>query len=181
MSLAAQSLKAAPMRGLTAGSKLSTPILMCKACTADLAQINLIVARALNSWNLSPRVQRLALPSLLYDEVDLQHMQFLLAHADDDAVGVAAWEETAGRGAPDNSQTILLHGLYVMPEWQGRHVGSSLLIAVEHQARDLGCDGITVAAWRQAEPFFRASKFLPDGPQPSTGELYPKRMRKCLR
>ena len=144
--------------------------------TRDLALVNQIVGRALSSWQVADRVMRLAMPSLHYTATDLEHMEFVLTKAEDVPVAVAAWESdtSAARAA---TEELLLHGLYVMPDWQRCGIGGSLLQHVEVLAAERGARSVTLHAWRDAETFFRARGFEPDSEQ----LLYPRRLRKHLR
>lgn len=123
----------------------------------ELEAINRVVEAAVGRWDLPDRVKRLSLPSYLYNEVDFHTLAFLVAEArHDEIIGVAAWEPAGSREVPDAAKGLLLHGLYVMPRWQGKGVGSALFDAVEQVARDRGDEGILVKAQPGADGFFRA-------------------------
>jgi predicted N-acetyltransferase YhbS len=124
---------------------------------ADLAVINQIIERAVKTWNLPERVKRLALPTYLYTEHDLNHLHIVLA--EDSAagvIGVAAWEDAAVRDCPKGRRGLLLHGLYVDPDQQHRGVGTHLLAAAIAAAREQGYDGLLVKVQADAEGFFRS-------------------------
>ncbi len=126
----------------------------------ELDTVNDIVAASIETWGLPTRVERLALPSLLYSEADLEHMSFLLLDQPEGAgIAVAAWEAAATHDTPGNSRGLLLHGLYVVPTWQHQGIGAGLLELVGHWASARGYDGLLVRAWRESERFFRARGF----------------------
>jgi GNAT superfamily N-acetyltransferase len=76
-------------------------------------------------------------------------------------VGVAVWEAADRREAPAGAHALLLHGLYVIPRWQGCGTGTRLLEFVQSRAAAHGFDGIVLRAWRESEAFFRARGFSP--------------------
>ncbi len=122
--------------------------------------VNDIVEEAVSSWGIADRVRRLILPSLLYNEVDLQHMRFLLL--DDEggkAVAVAIWEEIGGTDTSSRTRKVQLHGLYVRPRWQRQGLGAGILEFVGLWVGMHGLDGITVRPWRESEAFFRRHGF----------------------
>lgn len=126
----------------------------------DLQRVNRAVEQALLSWRLPDRVYRLALPSLLYDTGDLDHMQFVGAgDVEGKGAGVAAWEVADQREAPAGAHALLLHGLYVIPHWQGHGTGTRLLEFAQFWASVRGFDGIVLPAWRKSETFFRTRVF----------------------
>jgi predicted N-acetyltransferase YhbS len=121
----------------------------------DLAALNKVVERAVQTWNLPERVKRLALPTYLYNEHDLQHLHIELAtDSEGGAVGVAAWEAAAARDCPDGVRGLLLHGQYVDPEKQQRGIGGRLLQAAVSAAREQGYAGLLVKAQADAGGFF---------------------------
>jgi GNAT superfamily N-acetyltransferase len=92
-------------------------------------------------------VKRLALPSYRYHGQDLEHLRILVAEEDAAALaGVAAWEPSEARDCPQGRRGLLLHGLYVDPDRQGRGLGTPLLGAAATAARGLGYDGLLVKA-----------------------------------
>lgn len=124
--------------------------------------INWVVEQAIRSWKVADRVRRLALPSLRYSESDLRDMTFVLLDDDKgEAVATAAWEKSETSGSANESRNVLLHGLYVLPRWQRRGLGSSLLEFVVLWAAINGIDSVNVRAWREAQPFFRRHGFQP--------------------
>ncbi len=123
----------------------------------DLVAINQVIERAVKTWKLPERVIRLAMSTYLYTEQDLQHLHIELAeNSTAGVIGVAAWEEAAARDCPQGKRGLLLHGLYVEPDWQRSGTGSSLLSAAAAAARENGSDGLLVKAQTDAEDFFRA-------------------------
>ena len=127
----------------------------------DLAALNKVIERAMQTWNLPERVKRLALPTYLYNEHDLQHLHIELAvDSECGVVGVAAWEAAAVRDCPDGFRGLLLHGLYVAPEKQCRGTGGRLLQAATAAARKQGYAGLLVKAQAVAEGFFSSQGLL---------------------
>ena len=109
------------------------------------------------SWDLPARVKRLALPSYCYDEHDLEHLQFCVAESNQKIIGVAAIEPADKQELPEKKQGLLLHGLYVHPDYQHRGVGSKLLNRAELQVSQQGLDGLLVRAQSGAGSFFTAN------------------------
>lgn len=120
----------------------------------DIASINSIIRAAVLGWDLSDRVKRLALPSLYYDELDFTHLHFLVAESSvvDESqcsvVGVIVWDLSA---APDS---VLVHGLFVRPDYQNRSLGRSLLGFLEDHLAKSGVIEIRVKAQKGAVGFF---------------------------
>lgn len=138
----------------------SPPVTLRAATRADLDAVNAVVEAAVLAWNLPERVKRLSLPVYRYDAADFEALHLLAAVAPSgDVLGVAAWEPIESPVA-DGGPGVLLHGLYVDPQWQGRGIGSRLLGAVLEAARDLGATGVLVRAQREAEGFFRRHGFF---------------------
>lgn len=124
---------------------------------SDLPAINDIVERAVMTWGLPERVKRLSLPLYRYAETDLAHLEMCVAETEDGAVaGVAAWEPAKSADVPEGQRGLLLHGLYVDPDRQGRGIGARLLEACVSRARALDLDGVLVKAQADAEAFFRS-------------------------
>jgi GNAT superfamily N-acetyltransferase len=130
------------------------------AGTQDLAELNQVVEQAIMSWRLPDRVKRLALPSYRYNDLDMQHMEILAAIGPDKAlIGLAAWELNDQAKPARENPAILLHGIYVLPEYQRRGIGSHLLQMVEETARSGGFSGILIRAQSDAVGFFRAKGY----------------------
>jgi GNAT superfamily N-acetyltransferase len=147
----------------------------------DLDTINGIVAAATLSWNLPARVRRLALPSLLYNAVDLQHMSIARVDADTfGALGVALWEDTGDAGQAADKRAVLLHGLYIVPHYQRRGVGTRLLELVADWARARGFESIHARAWRESESFFIARGFTARAAN-GTADTYPRTLCASVR
>lgn len=133
----------------------SAGVSLRQASRDDLAALNKMIERAVQSWNLPERVKRLALPTYLYNEYDLQHLHIELAvESECGVVGVASWEAATERDCPQGKRGLLLHGLYVDPAQQRRGTGARLLSATADAARVQGYDGLLVKAQADAGGFF---------------------------
>jgi len=149
----------------------------------DLPAINAVVAAAVASWDTTERVKRLALPVYRYRQEDLDHMWLLASEGLDGALlGCAALEEADSADIPARGRSLLLHGVYVTPEYSGVGVGRQLLAASAGIARSLGYEGLLIKSVRQSRGFFdrcglqslpaeRATDYpyrywLPTGPTP---------------
>lgn len=122
---------------------------------AQLDAINHVVEAAVMGWDLTERVKRLALPSYRYTPIDLQHLDLLLAKSPaGDIVGVAASEPADAHDCPKQQDGMLLHGLFVDPDWQRRGIGRRLLDRVIESAQSAGCAGVLVKAQHDAAGFF---------------------------
>jgi GNAT superfamily N-acetyltransferase len=133
---------------------------MRPATVADLGAINALIERAVMTWSLPDRVKRLAMPTYRYGEVDLGHMDIVVAVAGDESaavLGVAAWEEASARDCPRGRAGLLLHGIYVDPARHRRGTGSRLLSAAVAAAKAGGVDGLLVRAQAEAVGFFEAA------------------------
>ncbi|MEJ2061576.1 MAG: GNAT family N-acetyltransferase [Gammaproteobacteria bacterium] len=123
----------------------------------DLDALNTVIERAVMSWDLPERVKRLSLPVYRYSAFDLDALEVRVAETDDgDVVGVAAWEEAETKDAPGGLHGLLLHGIYVDPQWHHQGIGTRLFKAAEQAAQDHGFDGVLVKAQAGAEGFFAA-------------------------
>ena len=121
----------------------------------DLPAVNAIIEQSLRSWTTTERVKRLALPIYRYQQEDLDHMWLLVAKSQEgNLAGVAALEEADKQDLPQQDNGILLHGIYVKPQFMGRGVGGELLEASAGIARSLGYRGLLVKAVRQSTGFF---------------------------
>jgi len=138
------------------------PYATIAATAHDLGRINALIGRAVMTWNLPERVKRLAMPSYQYHRHDLDHLTLMLVESPvGDLVGVAAWEPAVDREGPPGHRALLLHGLYVEPEWHGRGIGRYLLdVAADHAAKG-GFHGLLVKAQADAAGFFRARGLHP--------------------
>lgn len=130
------------------------------ASVDDLDELNGVVEKAVMSWRLPDRVKRLALPSYRYSQHDMQHMEILLAVGPNTTIiGLAAWELMDERTGEHEKPAILLHGIYVLPEYQRRGIGSHLLEMVEEAAHSGHHSGILVKAQTDAVGFFRGKGY----------------------
>ena len=149
---------------------------MRSAGSPDLAVINNVVNHAIETWNLPERVRRLAKPSLTYTESDLDFMLAALGENEEgNAIAAALWEPEEGRLSRHSS--ILLHGLYVMPEYQRNGVGACMVEHVSKIARKAGFHGMTVKSWRDSEDFFLKLGFS-DSAISGQERLYPRQLWK---
>lgn len=163
------------------GGSAACSIELLDTAVADLATVNCIVAEASRAWNLTPRLRRLAVPTLLYDEADLKQMSVALARSHDGPdVAVALWEESAAPKSPQGARAVLLHGLYVAAVAQHRGVGSSLLNFVEKWSASRQFARVELRAWRHADPFFIAHGYRPPAAH-EQANLFPRRLRKSLK
>ena len=126
------------------------------ATPADLPAINRIVERAIDTWPVPERVQRISLPLYLYRGTDFEYQDLVVAEDDANVVGMAAWEDATPGDLPHGYRGLLLHGLYVDPAAQRRGVGSALLAAARRAAARRYLDGVLVKAQPTAIPFFEA-------------------------
>ncbi|MCB1877848.1 MAG: GNAT family N-acetyltransferase [Chromatiales bacterium] len=130
-----------------------------RAEQAELAEINRVIESAIDSWGLSERVKRLSLSSYRYQEQDWDHLTFHVA-LDPQVVGVATWETADADDTPAGAgRALLLHGLYVNPQHQGRGVGTRLLQAAIDAARGGGFGGVLVKAHAKSQTFFANKGF----------------------
>jgi N-acetylglutamate synthase-like GNAT family acetyltransferase len=125
-----------------------------QAAPDDLPALNRVVEASFMTWELPERVKRLSLPSYLYNEMDLRHLQIMLAERDAAVVGVAAWEPAGAVDCPAGSHGLLLHGLYVDPGDMHAGIGTRLLEAAREAASLQGFDGILVKAQSDSVGFF---------------------------
>ena len=132
----------------------------------DLAAINALIARAVDTWDLSARVKRSSIPLYQYHPVDFDFLSMLVAPDGGERIaGVAAWEAVDACQAPLGGRAALLHGIYVDPGRTGRGIGSLLLEcaldwaraqAGPDGARAAGYDGLLVRAQADAVGFFES-------------------------
>lgn len=119
----------------------------------DLDAINRIIEAAVMSWQLPERVKRLALPIYRYNEMDLKYYSLIVAEDNKKVLAVAAWDTDIHQGK-DGSRGLLLHGIYVQPEYQRHGIGSRLFREVENAVRGTKLDGVLVKAQNDAVDFF---------------------------
>ncbi|MCX2982938.1 GNAT family N-acetyltransferase [Halieaceae bacterium IMCC14734] len=131
---------------------------------ADLQTINALIASAIGTWQVTERVQRQSLRVHVYDEVDLLHLDTVVAVAapagleqlssGEQIVGVATLEPAAAAEVPAQQRGLLLHGLYVHKDYHGLGVGSALLACAADKARQGGYAGVLVKAAADSIRFF---------------------------
>ena len=125
------------------------------ATTSDLGALNDVIQRAIMNWQIPERVKRLSLPTLQYDELDLQHFVILVAETDDQVTAIAALD-TAPQDIGQETRALLLHGIYVDPAHQRQGIGRSLLSAMEEVAVQKDAGALLVKAQKDAEDFYRS-------------------------
>jgi GNAT superfamily N-acetyltransferase len=139
------------------------------------AEVNAIIAAAIDSWPLPARLRRLATPVLAYREDDFDAYAIALVRAtgpSDSAFGVVArcFEIT-----PADESYLFVHGLYLLPVLQRRGVGRQLLRQLEGEAAAAGARGVLIKAERVALPFFLRAGYTQLGPDAALGGDYPYR------
>lgn len=136
----------------------------------DLAVINDVISAAVASWPTSDRLKRLAMAPLQYRGVDLQDFEFLLCYKAHACLGVAAWQpsvpltsqQTAVLECGANraeAKAVLLHGLYVSAQAQGRGIGGILLDELTCRARRESYSSIQVRVERFSTSYFEQKGF----------------------
>jgi GNAT superfamily N-acetyltransferase len=142
--------------------------------------VNRVIERAIGTWGLAPRVQRLALPLYRYTAAELRHLTVWVAERGGETVGVAAFEPSDPADWPDGRPALLLHGLYVDPSAHRQGFGRGLLDLVTRLALQDGFDGVLVKAQAQAVGFFESCG-LERLPVEDPGRDYPHRFWAALR
>lgn len=129
----------------------------------DLPAINRIVEQCVLGWDLPERVKRLVMPSYRYTPADLPHLTFATVRNSADAaiIGAATWEPADPSEVPRGGTALLLHGLYVAPEYRHRGLGRRLIEACARTTVTTGAGGVLVKAQRDAESYFIAQGFSP--------------------
>lgn len=127
---------------------------------SQLPAVNAMILRAIDGWDLPPRVKRLAGPSHCYDEVDLTTMDIRCLGAPAMPTGVLALETVGVEEAPAQP-AWRIHGIYVDPKAQGQGFGAKLLYDAQRRARAEGVAILTVRAQKDAVGFFKAQGFTP--------------------
>ena len=85
----------------------------------------------------------------------MNSMSFYLAeNASGEVIGVAALEAIPSLEDQKCSPSMLLHGLYVLPEYHHRGIGRQLLSVAEEHAQQEGFSGLMVKAQPEAKVFF---------------------------
>jgi N-acetylglutamate synthase-like GNAT family acetyltransferase len=126
-----------------------------EATENDLDSLNGVIRRAVMDWEIPERVKRLSLPSLQYDELDLEHFVILVAETDSRITGVAALD-TAPRNVGEQISALLLHGIYVDPAHQREGIGRKLLSAMEEIVLQKDAGALLVKAQKDAEGFYHS-------------------------
>jgi esterase len=142
---------------------------------SDLDAVNGVIAVAIDSWDIAPRIKRLALPSYQYAVDDFAHLAFVGAWRGNELLGFVSIEPADARQVPDGRPAMLVHGLFVRPQAQGTGVGRRLVEAVKDLARERGFTGLLVRAERNARGFFEKVGFTPL-PVEDTQRDYPHRL-----
>ena len=141
---------------------------------SHLPAVNALILRAIDGWNLPPRVKRLAGPSHCYDEVDLATMDIRYLGDSEKLTGVLALETVGVEEAP-GQPAWRIHGIYVTPEAQGQGFGAQLLHDAQRSAHADGVAYLTVRAQKDAVGFFKAQGFTPLVPA-NPGLAYPHQL-----
>jgi GNAT superfamily N-acetyltransferase len=120
---------------------------------SDLVCINEVIAEAVMAWPMAERLKRLSVPVLCYDCEDFNHYQFILYKDQGATVGIGAWnaQVTVVTARGDGR---LLHGLYILPAYQGMGFGQRLMEQILTEAMAIGADGLQIKAERPAITFF---------------------------
>lgn len=126
-----------------------------QAAISDLPDINRLVESAVMNWEMPERVKRLSLPSYQYDDQDFLHMKIYIAENDEQKlVGVYALSDAA---IDNKSQSAcLLHGIYVLPDFQRQGIGEALFADAEDHLKKTGGNRLLVKAQAGAIGFFQA-------------------------
>ena len=126
---------------------------------AALGAVNSVITAAIDTWDIAPRVRRLAMPAYLYATEDFKHLRFVGAWRSDTLLGFVSCEPAGPGEAPDGESAMRLHGLYVDPRMHGKGVGSRLVDAAKELSRTAGFTGLLVRAERNATVFFEKQGF----------------------
>ncbi|MCH8552657.1 MAG: GNAT family N-acetyltransferase [Natronospirillum sp.] len=122
---------------------------------SELDKANQLVVAAIQSWDMPPRLLRLVAGTHQYEAADFQTMRlFLLDNDNEETVGMLAVEDYPGEEAGCAERVLLLHGLYIHPEYHGRGFGRAAVSATQHLARDGGFAGVLIKAHSSAKGFF---------------------------
>lgn len=127
---------------------------ICPASKEDLDAINQVIEAAIMRWNLPGRVKRLSLPSYRYTETDLAHYEMKVAEKNGRIIGISAWEEIDDTDIMDGKTGLLLHGIYVHPEYQHQGIGKLLFHAAEVAVKKKNLKGLLVKAQKDSINFF---------------------------
>jgi GNAT superfamily N-acetyltransferase len=137
------------------------PATLRAVAVGDIDDVNRVMAAAIDTWDLSPRLKRLAMPAYRYRRDDFDHLTVLGAWQADRLLGFVSVEPTDERQPLGGRPALLVHGLYVRPQVQGCGIGTRLIDAARELARERGLAGLLVRAERSARPFFEKAGFTP--------------------
>jgi len=133
----------------------ATDIDIRPAGQADLEAINRVIEAAVMTWHLTNRVKSLSLPVYRYDNVDLDHLDIVLAEdGRQNIIGIAAWEQADAKALPAGSKALSLHGIYVDPSHHQQGIGSKLFRVVEEAVCKRGFNGLLLKAQQGSNGFF---------------------------
>ena len=148
----------------------SSPVIMAPT-HVNVAEVNSVIERSIQSWPTTSRLKRLAMAPLQYRGEDLQDFEFLLCYKANACLGIAAWQPdtplslcrtsfSAGDlGSENSDRAVLLHGLFVIAQSQASGIGGLLLDELTRQARQRGFAGIFVRAERFSTSYFEQKGF----------------------
>lgn len=137
---------------------------------AALDAVNSIITAAIETWDIAPRVRRLAMPAYLYTSEDFKHLRFMGGWRSNTLLGFVSCEPAGPGEAPDGDSALWMHGLYVDPQVHGQGLGSRLVEAAKELSRTAGFTRLSVRAERNATDFFEKQGFsyLPAATRPGT-------------
>lgn len=126
---------------------------------ADLDEINELITAGVMKWPVADRVKRLTLPLYLYNADEVKNMLLIAARVEGKLVGIAALEDMDTRSLPKRCRTkdtaMLLHGLYVHPDFQHHGLGTLLCEKSAEVTRQRERCGMMVKAQAHAIDFFK--------------------------
>lgn len=101
----------------------------------DLAGINQVITDAVMVWTIAERAKRLIIPVLCYSEDDFGYYKTLVWINHQQIIGIAVWDSDRPIET-EKGYALLLHGLYVSPDFQGRGIGKALMAYVKELVLD---------------------------------------------
>lgn len=125
------------------------------AQSSDLAQINTIVLAAVETWQLAPRLARLVATTHQYESADFFTMDFYFLRDVSQPnlnVGILALEPQP------KEPTVMLHGLYILPEYQNRGFGTQAVELAKQFVLKSQHQALLVKAHASAQNFFAKQK-----------------------
>lgn len=139
---------------------VETKLTLRTATSNDLLFINGIIEAAVMSWSLPERVKRLSMPSYRYDAGALNEVELRVAcDVDDDIVGVVGCCKPDEQQSMPESNTLLLHGIFVDAPCHRQGIGKRLIEEVCLQAENDSFDGLLVHAQPDSVIFFEKMGF----------------------